>query len=219
MQHVTRHRPGRPRAARSEETRERILRVARDVFSEFGHDAATFQEIAQRADLTRPAINHYFPSKRVLYDAVLAQAGGLVGTAAAAARDEIGLIARVSAYFAALAQVEEKDRSAVAFVMTAVLDAERRPELSPQMGDLKEVSRDFFRWALTEAIDGGELDTDADVESLVEMLTAMLWGVGFYIAFVGDRDGAALVNANLQLLLTNRLWRLDERRPAADPDS
>jgi len=33
------------------------VRAAREVFSELGYDAATFQAIAIRADLTRPAIN------------------------------------------------------------------------------------------------------------------------------------------------------------------
>ncbi len=41
------------------------------MFSERGYDGATFQAIAARADLTRPAINHYFSSKRVLYREVL----------------------------------------------------------------------------------------------------------------------------------------------------
>ena len=46
--------PGRPPAAKAAETRKRILRAAREVFSERGYDAATFQAIAIRADLTRP---------------------------------------------------------------------------------------------------------------------------------------------------------------------
>ena len=41
------------------------------MFSERGYDGATFQAIAIRADLTRPAINHYFANKRVLYWQVL----------------------------------------------------------------------------------------------------------------------------------------------------
>src|ERR1700749_5306268 len=59
--------PGRPPAAKAAETRKRILRAAREVFSERGYDAATFPAIAIRADLTRPAINHYFENKSVLY--------------------------------------------------------------------------------------------------------------------------------------------------------
>src|ERR1700759_455288 len=70
--------PGRPPAAKAAETRERIVRAAREVFSELGYDAATFQEIAVRADLTRPAINHYFKSKRVLYQVVVERTNELV---------------------------------------------------------------------------------------------------------------------------------------------
>ena len=66
-------RTGSSPAAKAAETRERIIRAAREVFSELGYDAATFQAIAVRADLTRPAINHYFASKRVLWGEVVGQ--------------------------------------------------------------------------------------------------------------------------------------------------
>jgi len=54
------------------------LRAAREVFCELGYDAATFQAIAIRADLTRPAINHYFANKRVLYDEVVEKANQML---------------------------------------------------------------------------------------------------------------------------------------------
>ena len=43
-------RPGRPPAAKADETRQRIMQAARLVFSERGYDGATFQAIAARAD-------------------------------------------------------------------------------------------------------------------------------------------------------------------------
>jgi len=43
--------PGRPPAAKADETRQRIVQAARLVFSERGYDGATFQAIAARADL------------------------------------------------------------------------------------------------------------------------------------------------------------------------
>ena len=43
------------------------------MFGEVGYDAATFQEVAVRADLTRPAVNHHFRSKRDLYRQVAEQ--------------------------------------------------------------------------------------------------------------------------------------------------
>ena len=57
------------------------MRAAREVFSELGYDAATFQAIAIRADLTRPAINHYFASKRVLWAEVVEQTNASIVSA------------------------------------------------------------------------------------------------------------------------------------------
>ena len=54
------------------------MQAAREVFSERGYDGATFQAIAVRADLTRPAINHYFSSKRLLYPDVVDHTNELV---------------------------------------------------------------------------------------------------------------------------------------------
>ena len=55
MPSTARRRPGRPPAAKADETRKRILRAGRIVFSERGYEGATFQAIAVRADLTRQA--------------------------------------------------------------------------------------------------------------------------------------------------------------------
>src|SRR5689334_25341182 len=97
MPHTASRGPGRPPAAKAAETRERILRAAREVFSELGYDAATFQAIAIRADLTRPAINHYFANKRVLYGEVLDQTNAMVVAAGRRrAEEETTFIRRLS---------------------------------------------------------------------------------------------------------------------------
>src|SRR5215212_11700662 len=99
MPHTASRGPGRPPAAKAAETRERILRAAREVFSELGYDAATFQAIAVRADLTRPAINHYFSSKRLLYREVIKQTNEMVVLASTEkAFAENDLMAQLSAF-------------------------------------------------------------------------------------------------------------------------
>lgn len=95
---------GRPRAVRSADTRVRILRVARDVVSELGYDATTFQDIATRADLTWLAINHYFAGKRVLYQEVMGKAGNLVTAAIDRARREPILIGQLASFTESMAQ-------------------------------------------------------------------------------------------------------------------
>src|ERR1700722_16938318 len=103
-------RPGRPPAAKADETRKRIVNAAREVFSERGYDGATFQAIAVRADLTRPAINHYFSSKRVLYRAVVDRTNEIVVRAGIdRARSEKTTMGRLSAFITVAMQAENEN--------------------------------------------------------------------------------------------------------------
>ncbi|MCV7225761.1 TetR/AcrR family transcriptional regulator [Mycolicibacterium komossense] len=209
MPHTASRGPGRPPAAKAAETRERILLAAREVFSELGYDAATFQAIAIRADLTRPAINHYFSSKRVLYQEVVDKTNSMVATLGAErARGAKTLVDRLQAFISAAVRPDDKDRSAAAFLVTAVLESQRHPELSQGQNDSLENSRIFVTWAVNEAIESGELTTDTDVKTLVEMLVAVLWGMGFYAGFVGDHDELDRITEQLRLLLQQELWTI-----------
>lgn len=210
-QHTASRGPGRPPAAKAAETRERIIGAAREVFSELGYDAATFQAIAIRAGLTRPAINHYFASKRVLWAQVVEQTDALVVSAGQArAKSETNLLNRLSAFFTAAIQADSEDRSAAAFLVTSVLESQRHPELSGDEHDSLRNSREFIAWAVDDAIKTGELTTDTDVSDLVEMLVAMMWGIGFYAGFVGGHDELSGVVEKFELLLANKLWQLSD---------
>lgn len=207
--HTASRGPGRPPAAKAAETRERIIGAAREVFSELGYDAATFQAIAIRADLTRPAINHYFANKQVLWREVVQQTNAAIVTAGKSrAQDETKLLARLSAYFTAAMQADSEDRSAAAFLVTSVLEAQRHPELSDEEHDSLKDSREFVAWAVNDAIARGELTTDTEVDSLVEMLVAVMWGMGFYAGFVGSHEELKAVVRQFELLMSNNLWRL-----------
>jgi AcrR family transcriptional regulator len=203
--------PGRPPAAKAAETRERIVRAAREVFSELGYDAATFQAIAIRADLTRPAINHYFASKRVLYRDVVEKTNEMVVAAGMEkVQGETALLKRLSAFFSAAMQAESRDRSAAAFLVTSVLESQRHPELSRDEHNSLKASRAFVTWAVTDAIERGELATDTDVTTLVEMLVAVMWGMGFYAGYVGGHDELLVIVDTLEKLLSNKLWTIAE---------
>lgn len=187
------------------------MHAAREVFSELGYDAATFQAIAIRADLTRPAINHYFASKRVLWAEVVAQTNATVVSAGIArAKEQKTLVDRLSAFLSVATQADAEDRSAAAFLVTSVLESQRHPELSDDENDSLKTSREFVSWAVNDAITGGELSTATDVDHLVEMLVAVVWGMGFYAGFVGDRTELSVVVHQLELLLSNKLWNLSD---------
>lgn len=185
------------------------MRAAREIFSELGYDAATFQAIAIRADLTRPAINHYFSSKRVLYrDVVELTNSTVIAAGIAKAKESTGLLNRISAFFAAVMDAESTDRSVAAFLVTSVLEAQRHPELVSEEHDALRSSREFVTWAVDDAVERGELSTDTDIPAIVEMLLAVMWGMGFYAGYVGDREELPAIVDKFEQLMANKLWQL-----------
>jgi AcrR family transcriptional regulator len=188
------------------------LRAACEVFSERGYDAATFQAIAIRADLTRPAINHYFSSKRVLYWQVVQETNDAVVTASIQrAQRESTLIGRVTAFVEAAREAAAfENRSTAAFLITVALESQRHPDLTREESDSIRVTRGFLSWAIDEAIERGELGEDTDAPALTETLVAILLGLGFYAGFVGSRQELDAVVDQLRQFLGSRLVRHPE---------
>lgn len=178
------------------------------MFSERGYDAATFQAIAVRADLTRPAINHYFANKRVLYWQVLEETNNAVVAASAQrARSEKTLTGRVSAFIEGALEAELENHAASAFLIAATLESQRHPELSRPTADSVSTTRAFLLWAINDGISSGELDADTNASALTEMLLAVLLGVGFYAGFVGSRHEFDTITDQLRTLLARSLAR------------
>lgn len=204
--------PGRPPAAKSAETRGRILCAAREVFSEVGYDAATFQEIAARADLTRPAINHYFASKRALYLHVVEQINAVViaGRLQVAEREQ-SFTGRIRAFLETAVSVPtDYDRASAAFLVTSVLESQRHPELRQHDNDPLAQTRQFAATAVQDGIASGELRSDLDVDSVVETLVSAFWGLGFYAGFIGDQQRLVSVAGEFMGLFGHGSWLANE---------
>ncbi len=211
MTQALRRTRGRPRAANGAETRERIINAARQVFSELGYDASTFQAIAERANLTRPAINHYFTNKKDLYGQVLASTNtALFAAGVEAAAGETTLNGKLSAFMSGMMDAHRQSDSAAAFLVTSMLEAYRHPELKNDEYAPREDVRGFLSTAVSDAAESGELAAGADAATLVEMLLVLMFGMGFYAGFVGTDDEVAAVLDKLQRLLNNNLWTLQE---------
>jgi TetR/AcrR family transcriptional repressor of uid operon len=200
-------RPGRPPAAKADETRKRIVRAAREVFSERGYDGATFQAIAVRADLTRPAINHYFSTKRLLYREVADQTNELVVTAGIEqAKRVTTLMGRMTEFIGVAMRAHAENPSVSAFLITAVLESQRHPELSRTQNEAVVITREFLNWAVNDAIERGELKTDTDVPSLAETLLIVLCGVGFYAGYLRSYQEMQAVTETMRHLLEGAFW-------------
>jgi AcrR family transcriptional regulator len=59
------------KARQSEETRAKLVRVARDLFARRGYNDVSTEEIVRRAGVTRGALYHHFRDKRDLFQAVV----------------------------------------------------------------------------------------------------------------------------------------------------
>jgi AcrR family transcriptional regulator len=54
-----------------QERREQLLDIGREVFAERGYEAASIEEIAQRADITKPVVYEHFGGKEGLYAVIV----------------------------------------------------------------------------------------------------------------------------------------------------
>lgn len=199
-------RAGRPTATNAAETRGRILDNARRVFSEVGYEGATFSIIADRADLTRPALNYHFKDKRELYRAVVDETDAfVVATGIEKGREAATLCAQLMAFVHAAAQIDAEDRSAAAFLVTSLLPCHRpRPHERPDHAATKH-TRQFVQWAVNGAVDRGELRTDIETGLLVESLLAITWGMVFYSVFVSSNVEFGAITDHFTRLVTGLL--------------
>lgn len=63
----------RPTNANAEETRNKILTIASELFARNGEDGVSVRTIASACDLSVAMVNHYFGSKHGLYEACIDQ--------------------------------------------------------------------------------------------------------------------------------------------------
>lgn len=65
--------PGRPAGSTGDQTRERVLAAAVEVFARHGLVGASVRDIAREARIRVSSLYHHFPSKEALYQAVQAR--------------------------------------------------------------------------------------------------------------------------------------------------
>lgn len=184
------------------------MRAARLVFSERGYDGATFQAIAARADLTRPAINHYFSSKRVLYREVLDQTNeAIIGTGIKRAERETTLAAQLTAFITAAVRANSDNPSGSALIITGVLESQRHPEWNRTENDSVRMVREFLVRVVDDGIERGDVPADVDTTALIEALVVLMCGVGLYAGYVQSPDALLGITGMMRRLLEGAFRR------------
>lgn len=201
-----RRRRGRPAASGGPSTEAIILRSAREVFAESGYEGATFAEIAARAGVTRPAVNHYFPGKPALYAAVFAATqDGVVTLGATSAAGAGTSTERIGRFLHTAAQVDAGDRSFARFIAASLVDAFRHPELAEHAHRQIDDVRHFVWTTLEAGVAAGEIRDDLDLATTTELLVAVMWGMGLYAGFVGTHEQLVAVVDQFERVLASVL--------------
>lgn len=200
----------RPHGANSNETRLRIMRAACWVFHERGYEGATFQAIAARAGLTRPAVNHYFSSKCALYREVLGDTNELVIKAGIErAEGEATLTARLTAFIRAARHADSLNPAGFALLITGMLESQRHPDLAGTANESVRICRDFLMRVVKDGVERGEITVDIEASALVDVLLVVICGLALHAGYVQGHQETAAVTDILQRLLNGMFCRPD----------
>lgn len=183
-------RTGRPVGSDGAATRARILRCAREVFSERGYENTTPQAVAEAAGISRTAFYRYFGSKAKLFAALIDEMNASV------MRDMFGEgadggerpLQRVTDVYLASARFNADDPSYGRFLSTLLVDGFRDPRFAPSAQAQVDQVRGFFAAAIAEAREEGRLPPGVDDAALADLLLALHWGLGLFAAFMGDAE-------------------------------
>lgn len=170
--------------ADSERTRRTILRAARDVIAECGYPAATFQQIALRAGISRPTLHYYFENREQIYETLVHAMTGQITAYIAEARQRPAPRSQLVAFTEAIARLCRDDPAALRFLVTVQVEQHRGLHASPTAAAVIAALHGFYD-TLAEAAPVG------DRRGLAELLASVFWGVAFHAGFVArDGDGS-----------------------------
>jgi AcrR family transcriptional regulator len=176
----------RLRERQAEATRELLVSIARERFTEQGYAATSIEDIVQRAGVAKGALYHHFSGKdalfRAVYEAVLAEAVSAVMAAALAAEEPWGAVrSGLSAFLDAC--LEPSFRRIVILESVSVLQHELTE------GGIGDLELPMLRTVLTPLATSDVLPGVA-VDSLAHVALGGLYGAALFIARSPDVNAA-----------------------------
>lgn len=200
---------GRPVGADSARTRKQIIRAAREVVNERGYSGMTFQAIAKRTELSRPTLHYYFATREEVFEALLDEAREIIEHCVGRTLQSDTLLDRLSAFVAAVGEVDQRDPSVMPFLISARLEWGRNPELRSVAAS---PIQDFLMRLVSDAVRRGELPPDTDCEAVADMLHVILYGMAFYAGYAGGGSELAPIAKQLLELFAHGLVTEDPGR-------
>lgn len=163
------------RAREKQDTRERILASAREMFARDGVEAVTMRAIAQRIEYTPTAIYHHFPSKQALLTELCERDFSGLAQHFVAAAGRHDPIDRLQAVGEAYLEFAERYPSQYRFMFMTKLPELAHGEqfVQEQMESPEKNAYLFLRQACVQAIESGRIRPEC---SDPDLIAQVLWG-------------------------------------------
>ena len=182
---MTRRAPGRPKSRPDSAERERITAAALELFLASGYGGTTMDAVAARCGMSKRTLYRLFPAKTDLFRAMVADHRRSMLALPRADGDEP--LDQALAEIFRLDLDAEQDRGRMAFVLLAVAEAERFPEIGEALRlEGAEPSRRMLAEWLSRQQAAGRLRT-FPAESAARMLMDMIFSVQAR-RFAGDHE-------------------------------
>ena len=206
MTGAERSRRGRPPALTAEMRRQRILDTAEHIFTEIGYGAATMEEIARGAGMSKKTLYGVFSDKREVFTALIHDIDGYSNDAlefdAASSRTEL------RARLLTLAQVALSKRQ-VEVTRLVISEARHCPELAEEFhAKAMQKGRTYLARALQSFADANPSIVIHDIETTAVTLFAAVLGDLHFRALLGEKPVGgkklkAHIDSCLDLVLPN----------------
>jgi AcrR family transcriptional regulator len=179
---------GRPKGTTKEDTLAKMMPVARKLFADKGFASTTFKDIGKELGVSHAALYSYFPSKKELYLATVADAQALLlPHYFEVVESGKNLKESISHILLATAREHDKDSSITGLLAAVPIEMHRHPELYDALSDENNLLMQTLEGIFEKAKLAGEIKTDAPAEKLVSALFG--GGVGVALFQYGFKSG------------------------------
>ena len=196
-----------------EERRQQLMSAAREVFVAFGYHAAAMDDIADRAQVSKPVLYQHFPGKLDLYLALLDSGiESLVEAVREALESTHDNKKRVNATMAAYFSFVAEPGGAYQLVFES--DLTREPAVQERVQQLNEVCASMVGAVITEDTGLSEQQAHLLAYGLLGMAqtAALRW-----LRDAEDPDAPALDRAEAAELVASLAWRGIRGFPLSHP--
>lgn len=200
-----------------EERYASILRVAEDVFTEMGYEAATVAEVARRAGVVEGNIYRYVKSKRELLARVISEWYGKKIDELEWELRHIGSVRNrvrflISAHFRALRDSPGLMRLIITQLRTG------NEEFAEIVGKLNQRYASYLRDAIQAGVASGEFRSDAPIKLVRDMIFGGIeHHAARYLLHGGTLDVETCTEQMLEIVLKGLLRSDGNQEPPAEP--